>query len=346
MKTVTIDKNAFRRFVDEIIKQQRVIGVCAKGDRFDFDLLESADQLRLDYDVTLQPPKKYFLPPVETLLTFEVGDGYKSVYDEAPFVLLGVHPYDMIALNQLDQLFTQDNYDTHYMKRRHNATIVACDVITPSKNVFASSMGTAMVKDGFDVLLTDIGNAFVMESGSKKGDGFIAKAQDAVDSSEKDLQAKHKIQAENEKRLNNHKLKCDAAYLPKLLEGAYDHPVWEEKAKTCFSCGSCNLVCPTCYCFNVQDDVNWDFISGKRDRAWDGCLLDGFTKVAGEHEFRKKRADRFRHRLYRKCKYVPEKINSPVMSCVGCGRCVGACLPDIANPVKVYNRLVDDLGIK
>ena len=346
MRTVTIDKNAFGRFVDAIIKQQRVIGVCAKGDRFDFDLLESADQLRLDYDVTLQPPKKYFLPPVETLLTFEVGDGYKSVYDDTEFVLLGIHPYDMVALNQLDKLFSQDNFDTHYMKRRHNATIVACDVISPSKNVFASSMGTATVKDGFDVLLTDIGNAFVMESGSKKGDNLIAKAQGAVDSSEKDLQTRQKIQADNEKRLNNHKLKCEASYLPKLLERAYDHPVWEEKAKTCFSCGSCNLVCPTCYCFNVQDDVNWDFISGKRQRAWDGCLLDGFTKVAGEHEFRKKRADRFRHRLYRKCKYVPEKINSQIMSCVGCGRCVGACLPDIANPVKVYNRLVDDLGIK
>ncbi|HYW77957.1 MAG TPA: 4Fe-4S dicluster domain-containing protein, partial [Thermoguttaceae bacterium] len=133
-------------------------------------------------------------------------------------------------------------------------------------------------------------------------------------------------------------------YLPKLLGKAYDHAVWEERAKTCFSCGSCNQVCPTCYCFNVQDDVNWDFKTGKRERAWDGCLLDGFTKVAGEHEFRNQRADRFRHRLYRKAKYVPEKIGGQI-ACVGCGRCVSACLPDIANPVSVYNVLIDDLGI-
>jgi formate hydrogenlyase subunit 6/NADH:ubiquinone oxidoreductase subunit I len=115
-------------------------------------------------------------------------------------------------------------------------------------------------------------------------------------------------------------------------------------AKTCFSCGSCNQVCPTCYCFNVQDDVNWDLKTGKRDRAWDGCLLDGFTKVAGDHEFRNQRADRFRHRLYRKAKYVPAKIEGQI-ACVGCGRCVNACLPNIANPVAVYNRLIDDLGI-
>ena len=79
-------------------------------------------------------------------------------------------------------------------------------------------------------------------------------------------------------------------------------------------------------------------------RSWDGCLLDGFTLVAGGHEFRKNRADRFRHRLYRKGKYVPEKIGCET-ACVGCGRCVGACLPDIANPVNIYNRLVDDLGV-
>jgi ferredoxin len=94
----------------------------------------------------------------------------------------------------------------------------------------------------------------------------------------------------------------------------------------------------------VQDDVNWDLTRGRRDRAWDGCLLDGFAKVAGDHDFRKARGDRFRHRLYRKAKYVPAKIGGQI-ACVGCGRCVSACLPDIANPVKVYNRLIDDLGI-
>jgi len=91
----------------------------------------------------------------------------------------------MEALNQLDKLFSQDNFDSHYMKRRHNATIVACDIVIPSQNVFASSMGTATVKDGFDVLLTDIGNSFVMESGSKKGDSLIARAQDTVASKRK-----------------------------------------------------------------------------------------------------------------------------------------------------------------
>ncbi len=344
MSIKKISKAELTNFVDRLISTDKVIGVQAKGDRFDFAPLESAKDLRLDHDVTLQPPKKYFLPPIETLLTFEVGGGYKSKYSEKPFILIGVHPYDMIAINQIDKLYTDGYYDNHYMKRRNNATIIACDVVTASENVFASSMNAAVVKKGFDILLTDIGDAYVAEAATEKGEALLGKAK-TTDADQDDLKKRQEVQKKNEETLNKHQLKCSPEYLPKLLDKAYNHPVWEEKAKTCFACGSCNQVCPTCYCFNVQDDVNWDLKTGKRQRAWDGCLLDGFTKVAGDHEFRKNRADRFRHRLYRKGKYVPSKIGGEI-ACVGCGRCVGACLPDIANPVKIYNRLIDDLGIE
>jgi ferredoxin len=348
MTVKKISKEAFKKFVDELIRKQKVVGPCSTaGERFEFEQLESADQLRLDYDVSIRPPnRKYFLPPIETILTYEVGDGYQSVYDDTEFILLGIHPYDLIALNQMDKIFEQDNRDSHYIKRRNNATIIACDVVTPSRDVFASSMGTATVRAGFDVLITIIDDSHLMESGSEKGNKFLAKVKGAADATAKDLEKRQKVWEENENRLNKHELKCEPSYLPELLDRAYNHPVWKEKAKTCFSCGSCNQVCPTCYCFNVQDDINWDMKSGNRQRAWDGCLLDGFTKVAGGHEFRKNRADRFRHRLYRKGKYVPEKIKSEIPACVGCGRCVHACLPDIANPVNVYNRLIDDLELK
>ena len=344
MSIKKIAKNEFGLLVDELIRTTKVYGVKAKGDRFAFGPLDSAKELRLDYDVTLQPPKIFFQPPAETLITYVEQGTYKSEYDCEKFVLLGVHPYDMIALNQMDILWSQDNYDNHYMTRRRNATIVACDVVIPSKDVFASSMNTAVVKEGFDVLLTDIGDSYIAEAATEKGEELLCALKKEEEVTKDDLKKRQGIWDKNKKGLNKHELNCSVSYLPKLLERAYDHPVWEEKARTCFSCGSCNQVCPTCYCFNVQDEPNWDLKSGKRERFWDGCLLDGFTKVAGEHEFRKNREDRFRHRIYRKGKYVPAKIGGQI-ACVGCGRCVSACLPDIANPVNVYNRLIDDIGI-
>jgi ferredoxin len=340
-----LSKKVLETWVQGLISTDNVVGVQSKGDRFEFMQLTSAKSLRLDYDVTLTPPKQFFLPPCETLVSFTKNEVYKPVFDDQRFILLGVHPYDMIAINQLDALFSQDNGDVHYLKRRENAAVVAVDVKKPSKNVFASSMKTAVVKEGYDILLTDIDAGFIAEAATDKGRELLSKAKGAVDATDEDLAKRQHVWDHNAKNLNKHELKCDPAYLPKLLEGAAKHPVWEKKAKTCFSCGSCNQVCPTCYCFDVQDEVNWDLASGGRKRCWDGCLLDGFTKVAGNHEFRKARVDRFRHRLYRKAKYVPAKIGGQ-MACVGCGRCVGACLPDIANPVAVYNELLDTLGIK
>ncbi|MHC4130767.1 MAG: 4Fe-4S dicluster domain-containing protein [Planctomycetota bacterium] len=341
MSNKKINKEDFIKFIETLIKSKNVIGVQVKADRFAFAALGSASDLRLDYDVTLQPPKIFFQPPEETLLTFDAEGNYQASFRTEPFILIGVHPYDMIALNQMDKLFTADNIDDHYMLRRNSATIIACDVVTPSKNVFASSMGTATVDKGYDVLLTDIGDCYVVHLATEEGNKLFSKAEGITDAAKDDLKKRDDLQQLNKERLNKHELKCKPADLPALLESAYNHPVWEEKAQTCFACGSCNQVCPTCYCFNVQDEVDWDLKSGKRCRAWDGCLLDGFTKVAGDHEFRKNRADRFRHRLYRKAKYVPFKIDGEI-ACIGCGRCVGACLPDIANPVAVYNRIFED----
>lgn len=348
MSAKKLSKESFLNWVDSIIStEQKVYGVQThkdKANKYEYAALDKAENLRLDYDVTILSPKKYFQPAVETLVEFEIKGDYKSCHDTEKFVLLGVHPYDMAAINQMDKLFSQDNYDTHYMARRNNATIIVCDIAAASENVFASSMETATIKQGFDILLTDIGDSFVAEAATDKGKALLDKAASQEATSD-DLQVRKAIWEKNEKELNKHQLKCKPSDLPKLLDDSYASPLWEEKAKTCFSCGSCNQVCPTCYCFNVQDDVAWDLNSGNRQRSWDGCLLDGFTKVAPDHEFRSKRADRFRHRLYRKGKYVPGKIDGEI-ACVGCGRCISACLSDIANPVTVYNKLLEEFGLK
>jgi len=341
MSVNTVTKEQFKSFVSALLgTEQTVIGVQAKNDKFAFAELKNADDLRLDYDVTILSPRKYVLPPKENLLSFKVGGSSQSVQEAEKMVVLGVHPYDVVAINQMDELFSQDEYDTHYMNRRQNITIIACDVVTPSKNVFASSMNTATCDKGYDLLLTDIGDAYVVDAPTEKGQALVKMMNGAKEATAADLEKRKAVQEKNQLALNKHQLECKPSFLPKLLEKAYHHPVWEEKAELCYSCGSCNQVCPTCYCFDVQDEVNWDLETGCRYRAWDGCLLQNFATVAGNHNFRKKREDRFRHRMYRKGKYVPSKIGGEI-ACVGCGRCVSACTAHIANPVDVYNTILE-----
>lgn len=341
MSVSTVTKDQFKSFVSVLLgTDQTIVGVQAKNDKFAFDELKNADDLRLDYDVTILSPRKYVLPQKEALLQFKVGGEMQTVLEQGKTVLLGVHPYDVVAINQMDQLFSEGEYDTHYMNRRNNITIVACDVVTPSKNVFASSMNTATCDKGYDILLTDIGDAYVVDAPTENGQALVKMMNGAKEAAAEDLNKRKAVQEKNQLALNKHQLECKPSFLPKLLEKAYNHPIWEEKAKLCYSCGSCNQVCPTCYCFDVQDEVNWDLSTGCRYRAWDGCLLENFATVAGDHNFRKKRADRFRHRLYRKGKYVPGKIDGQI-ACVGCGRCVSACTSKIANPVEIYNTILE-----
>lgn len=337
---VIVDQPSLEAWVADLIARTRVFGVQEHAGRFRFAPLLSAAALRLDHDVTVIPPKKYFQPPREDLMAFSSAAEFTALAKPEPFILLGVHPYDVVAIAQMDEIFSKDHYDRHYMARRQQATIVACDVQKASENVFASCMGAAVVERGFDILLTRVGDHYLMDSRTDKGNvimGALAKAAPADTIS---LGRREQVWEDNRKHLNRHELRMKLQELPALLEASYNHPVWEEKAQHCFSCASCNLVCPTCYCFDVQDETRWDLQSGLRFRTWDGCLLKDFAAVAGGHNFRKNRADRYRHRYYRKGKYVPDKIGE--IACVGCGRCVTACVTKIANPVEIYNRLLED----
>ena len=125
--------------------------------------------------------------------------------------------------------------------------------------------------------------------------------------------------------------------LPKFLEDKYDNPLWTELAKKCFSCGKCNLVCPTCVCFNIEDKAELNLQEGVREREWHGCALKEFAEVAMGHNFRGKIEQRLRHRIYRKLSYTVSRYG--IYGCVGCGRCINSCKAGIASPVEIIKKL-------
>ena len=169
MRVVKLSQQALDQWVAGLICAQTVIGVQAKGDRFEFAPLSRSSDLRLDYDVTILPPKMFFQPAREPLLAFDGAAGFKSLLADEPFILLGVHPYDLVAILQMDTLFAADNDDIHYRARREKAVIVACDVQSASPNGFAGCMGTATVNKGFDILLTRVADGYVAEAGTRRG---------------------------------------------------------------------------------------------------------------------------------------------------------------------------------
>jgi sulfhydrogenase subunit beta (sulfur reductase) len=108
--------------------------------------------------------------------------------------------------------------------------------------------------------------------------------------------------------------------LQDLLDISFDDSLWDEYGKMCLSCGNCNLVCPRCRCYDVQDYINLGMTSGERVRTWSSCMLKEHGLVTGGLNFRPTSKERIRNRF--NCK---GSLREGMTNCVGCGRCTVFC---------------------
>jgi len=303
---------------------------------YEFRPWEPGTDIAWDYDMAYTPLKRFFLPPEEDLIKFDLRDYAASSVIQAPKQLLfGVHPYDIKAINQLDQLMDMSSTDVNYRKRRDNTVVIGLEPLQVAETAFWAGVNASEVDMGYDLFWTRISpGAFYVQVGSGHGEELLHANGKVVEASPAEKEAARRMHAQTLKAAASSSLSFSWKDIPKVMEAGYDSPLWRERAKKCLSCGSCNLVCPTCYCFDIQDEVDDRLQTGRRYRMWDGCMLEGFTRIAGDHNFRERPWQRYRHRYMRKGKYIFDKLGE--LGCVGCGRCVRACTARIANPKAVF----------
>ena len=338
MSLLVLDKKAMAQFVASMMRDFRVVGPQSRGAQYAFDEIEDPAHLRLDYDTSILPPKKYFLPQEERMMTFErTGKPTVETVIEAPAtVIVGIHTCDLHALLVLDEAFSQGYPDAHYLKRRQQTLLIGIECLEPcDEDSFCKSMGTLTASNGYDLHLTDVGDAYAVDVGSKEGAALLDRYSDARQATGEDMQQLSKVLGAKWPRFP-YKLAFDVGELSPLMSQSYDRSLWQKLGEICLACGQCTLVCPTCFCFNVYDEVDLNLRNGERWRRWDSCQLDEFARVAGGEDFRKQQAARLRHRFMRKGRYLMEKYGE--LGCVGCGRCARSCLVDIS-PVNVFNDL-------
>ena len=342
MKIYTAGKAQFQSSVQKLLEENLVYGVKRKTPTYEFDRLFSVGELCLNYDITVLPPNKYLLPVTTTLLKFRLAPevNIESAIDAEPSIILGIHPYDLHAFKLLDAVFNSNITDINYLARRRATTIIGVDCLNPWPYSFAASVGTALPPDLFDLWLTDLGDEYIIEVGSDRGQELRRRYLETSGVSRAQMVQREKLRRES---LQRYELSLDFSSheIPQVLDAGWNSPMWEELGQKCFSCGSCTMVCPTCVCFDVRDKMELNQTCGERYRRWDSCMFNGFARVATGENFRPSGPDRLRHRLYRKGKYMLERWGE--LGCVGCGRCVHACLVDIASPVYAYNRLVKEI---
>ncbi|MEM2251329.1 MAG: 4Fe-4S dicluster domain-containing protein [Candidatus Hadarchaeales archaeon] len=327
-----LPKENLRNFFEKLKELGEVHAPVRRGTIFAFSKIESVEQIEFSYVRTMIPPKKYFIQTCEEILRFTPDKGYSPATTETKkVVLFGVHACDINAIKILDNVFLEEPVDLFYEERRKNTFIVgiSCE---PDDFCFCKSVGADSVQDNYDLFLYDLGDRYLIDTGSRAGEEFLL-SLNLQNPTSTDFEVLRKMLSERDLKF---KKTLNAQGLAQIVDSNPSSEVWGRYAEKCLACGGCTLVCPTCRCYSIDEFRDLSLEKSTRTRRWDSCFLRSHALVAGGLNFRPTRLDRFRHRY--NCKSSIE-WKSGGLFCVGCGRCSAFC-PAGIDHVEVLNNLV------
>ncbi len=303
-------------------------GFTSTEDAARYRVVPSGNSRYFDITPGAQSWKQFFFPPRISLMKARKNGEWKAEKNSeaAPRIaMIGVRPCEIAAIKVQDLAFLRDDFtDPFYSDRRKNAFLLAVNCLHPGGTCFCDSMGTGpKASANFDLALTELDDAFLLEIGSEAGKeilkGLPLKPADPsqLGKAEQGLTA---AKGKMGRRM-------DTRDLPDLLLKNLNHPEWEAVSQRCMSCASCTLVCPTCFCWDTQDHTSLSGNETERERVWDSCFNPGYSSVAMGGNNRPNTRSRYRQWLSHKFGSWKEQYG--VLGCVGCGRCITWC------PVKI-----------
>lgn len=318
-----IAKSKLNDFITRLMEGYAVYGPVEEEGIVSFRRLATPEEIKLDYQNSKKPPKEVLFPQTEMMFHYEKGEGrirLESTEEvEEDRALFGVRPCDVRALALLDLVFDAPDYkDLYYANKREKTTIVALGCNLPLSTCFCTAFGgSPFFKEGADLFLTDIGDWYLAEALTPKGEKlldeeFFQKATKA------DLRAAAKVK---KKALARMAPPPELDGLKEKLDTMIDSTFWDRLHEKCLGCGVCTFLCPTCHCFDIVDEALDS--RGERVRNWDSCMFPIYTLEASGHNPRPSGRERWRQRLMHKFDYFPAIYGE--FQCVGCGRCVINC---------------------
>ncbi|WP_290996790.1 4Fe-4S dicluster domain-containing protein [Gordonibacter sp.] len=327
-----IDAAELPSLVSAFMETYEVVAPVKRDRSYVFEAVHSFDDIELGYDTTISSPKKYFLPPTETLFPFDARDNEVAAFaaEITPRVVFGAHACDINALNRLDLVFRDGRMPDPYYVARRKATLIVGISCTPTETCFCHLWGADEARFGYDLFLQDIGDRYLVSISSVEAANILEAACNPRVATDEDRIA-FRYAARRRQAAFSEDIP-DIQDVAMLMDAFHKDPFWEELGGRCLACTACSAVCPTCFCFDIRDTLDPDGKTGRRERTWDSCTSPQFAEVAGGHNFRADGRNRVRHRMYHKLNGF--LANHDRMLCVGCGRCVKACKANI-NPIEV-----------
>jgi ferredoxin len=272
-----------------------------------------------------QALKPFLYAPRETLWRAQrAADGSLQFVDPVepllPLAVIGVRACDLAALALHDAHFLEGEYvDARYAARRSNLFLIAVECSHPAATCFCASTGDGPhVKQGCDIVLTELEEGFVARADSERGADLLA-ALALSPASEADVE---QARAQTDRAAAAQQRGLPSRDLRDRLLASLDHPRWDDVAARCLSCGNCTSVCPTCFCHVQHETPQLDGLASEHVREWDSCFTRGHSYL---HGFTVRPDTRARYRQWLVHKLGTWHDQYGRSGCVGCGRCIAWC---------------------
>src|SRR5450759_3882428 len=320
-----IRKDSLEKLFD-ILKQnsKKVYAPSSKNGKISFKEAESFSEIVTDYVQTSQSSKDIAFPRTEKILDYSKNKEGISVkgtdLKNLPEVILwGVRPCDAVGIGELSSIFNWDYKDEIYNNRLSQVTVLGFSCSKSDEYCFCTSVGgNPGNTPGSDILFTRLGEDgdYLAEVLTEKGLSVVNLASNLF--GETNNIEKEKFLADVPVRFNHEEIR-------EKLDKFFESKEWIEQSLRCLGSGACAYVCPTCACFDIQDEAHGKH--GSRVRCWDSCGFSHFTLHTSGHNPREVQSERWRQRIMHKFSYMPERLS--VYGCTGCGRCSRACPVDM-----------------
>lgn len=341
MKYAVIKKEALNKWLEYLKKKAKLYAPKRKENLFIFRPVKDVSKVCLEYISTILPPKKYYFPQKEKLLRFKVNPfkTARAIKEFEEFILFAVHTCDIAGIQCMDVVFREGPEDPNYLNRKDKMTIIGIECLKYcDSHANCTSMGNHVPRGGYDLMMVDITEKFILHINSEKGEKLVTNLDYIQEADGNDMLALERAR-EAKKKIFKEEFSGSLSEVYAAFDRNFTSGLWQDVGRRCVACGNCTNVCPTCYCFDVDDDLELSLNEGIRYRIWNSCQMDDFAKVAGGEDFRKGRDTRQRHRFYRKFKYPVDRFNR--YFCTGCGRCTRTCMAEISL-IDTVNSLLQD----
>jgi ferredoxin len=334
---LTIQKQEVTKWLEKLLGTGEVIApVAGQGGDVVFSTVNSPGQVLWSFENPLQPPKQFVLPQTDPIVKIQRNGQHHEVepiYDARPRVLFNVRSCDVKGIAFLTRVHEMEPADASYLRRANSLTVISLTCKTPCPLGFCvCSDSGPFLNGGYDIQLTDLGENYLVEVGSEKGKAAVSDAANLFrTATEGEVSQRKRLELAARDRFGQETCHFASA-MRRISTGRVQDALWDKISEWCLECGGCNLICPTCYCFSVKDrsrDGMWI-----RCRMWDSCQYAAFTLEASGHNPREHRKERMKRRFFHKVS-AQYYLRDGLVGCVGCGRCIKACLGTTDMPAVV-----------